>query len=316
MTGDGFKQLVGVAGEILQSTGLLQQKPPLLYHYTDHAGLLGIVSSSELWATNAKFLNDASEVKYGSQLAIPSVKGYIARATWQPWKSALETAEGWLSSSGEISSNIRPEFTDAYVVCFCQEPNLLSQWRAYSRGGGYSIGFDLNVTLSPEPEFEGRQGFKSRVCYNPTEQQSRLDKLLSQVDEKAHALETGALVPSEDQPEPFLVRVMDIVLPSWLYTVKDPSFEDEKEWRLVYLPAVTEEGYAGPKGIHFRPGVIGLLPYIKVRPEGTPPKLAITSVKCGPNVDRNLTEHAVKLLLRKHGYNGVEVSSSSIPVRM
>ena len=36
--------------------------PPALYHYTDAAGLLGIVTHGELWASNAAFLNDTTEL--------------------------------------------------------------------------------------------------------------------------------------------------------------------------------------------------------------------------------------------------------------
>jgi Protein of unknown function (DUF2971) len=31
-----------------------------------------------------------------------------------------------------------------YAVCFCEEENLLSQWRAYGQNGGYSIGFSMD----------------------------------------------------------------------------------------------------------------------------------------------------------------------------
>ena len=31
-----------------------------------------------------------------------------------------------------------------YAFCFCKHPDLLSQWRGYSAGGGYAIGFDID----------------------------------------------------------------------------------------------------------------------------------------------------------------------------
>ena len=37
-----------------------------LYHYTDAAGLIGIVTSGALWATHCDYLNDASEFKYAA----------------------------------------------------------------------------------------------------------------------------------------------------------------------------------------------------------------------------------------------------------
>src|SRR4051794_188276 len=40
-------------------------EPEILYHYTTAAGLIGIVQSQTLWATNAEFLNDAQELLCG-----------------------------------------------------------------------------------------------------------------------------------------------------------------------------------------------------------------------------------------------------------
>ena len=40
----------------------LSKAPPLtLYHYTDQAGLLGIMESRRLWATKVQYLNDFME---------------------------------------------------------------------------------------------------------------------------------------------------------------------------------------------------------------------------------------------------------------
>jgi hypothetical protein len=36
----------------------------LRYHYTDAAGLIGILTSHRLWATDIRFLNDPSEGRY------------------------------------------------------------------------------------------------------------------------------------------------------------------------------------------------------------------------------------------------------------
>lgn len=37
--------------------------PPILHHYTTQEGLLGIVESKSIWATNIYYLNDAAEYK-------------------------------------------------------------------------------------------------------------------------------------------------------------------------------------------------------------------------------------------------------------
>ena len=38
--------------------------PELLYHYTTAVGLEGILTTGDLWATNALYLNDATEITH------------------------------------------------------------------------------------------------------------------------------------------------------------------------------------------------------------------------------------------------------------
>ena len=40
---------------------LEQPIPEFLYHYTSQDGLLGIIESRSLWATNISYMNDATE---------------------------------------------------------------------------------------------------------------------------------------------------------------------------------------------------------------------------------------------------------------
>jgi len=40
----------------------------VLFHYTDTAGVLGIVGGNALWATKAVFLNDEGEIRHTAEL--------------------------------------------------------------------------------------------------------------------------------------------------------------------------------------------------------------------------------------------------------
>jgi hypothetical protein len=48
--------------------------PELVYHYTDAAGLLGIISSGTLWATDIEFLNDAQELTYARATVLDELR--------------------------------------------------------------------------------------------------------------------------------------------------------------------------------------------------------------------------------------------------
>jgi len=64
------------------------ERPPMLYHYTTAAGLIGIVGSQRLWATNARFLNDPSEIRYALRVISDTVgemeKAYLEACRAEP----------------------------------------------------------------------------------------------------------------------------------------------------------------------------------------------------------------------------------------
>ncbi len=133
------------------------QKPPdTIYHYTNSAGLQGILENKYIWATNAYYLNDVSELKYGESLAKEILNPLIFSLSPSGSNHWVKKSEREITAPLEISSKyallfeatqavIRIPKNDVYVSSFSLEKNLLSQWRAYgNHGGGYSIGFDIS----------------------------------------------------------------------------------------------------------------------------------------------------------------------------
>jgi len=110
-------------------------RPETLYHYTDVAGLMGILGTQQLWASHAGLLNDESELT----LTLGLLNEIIRR---EPELGDSNPAADTLMIN--VASNLW-YFYDAYIVCFCTEGDLLSQWRGYARPGGYSIGLDPNT---------------------------------------------------------------------------------------------------------------------------------------------------------------------------
>jgi hypothetical protein len=109
-------------------------KPSRLFHYTSQAGLLGIVTSNVLWATNALYLNDSSELDYGLSVARKRLRSMAGGTDLV--REFLRRADLLLDLPGLLPGR------NFYACCFCEDPDLLSQWRAYAdRGGGYAIDF-------------------------------------------------------------------------------------------------------------------------------------------------------------------------------
>jgi hypothetical protein len=55
--------------------------PNIVYHYTDDAGLRGIIESGTLWYTDVSYLNDPSEFKYGVSIATNVLERTTANAS-------------------------------------------------------------------------------------------------------------------------------------------------------------------------------------------------------------------------------------------
>src|SRR6185436_7146444 len=50
--------------------GLHADSPPVLYHYTSAQGLLAMVKSGHVWATESRYLNDPREFLHGAELIL------------------------------------------------------------------------------------------------------------------------------------------------------------------------------------------------------------------------------------------------------
>ena len=136
---DAQAYLRGLHDEISQETrsSLMQLRtgvPDRLYHYTTAAGLLGIVSSGRLWATDYRFLNDSAELKYGHGLLLDIIGSRKQRHLDPDVLQLLAIAER-ASHPEAIGARI-------FIACLSAAEDDLNQWRVYGPGqSAFSIGF-------------------------------------------------------------------------------------------------------------------------------------------------------------------------------
>ncbi len=141
------------------------EKHPELFHYTNHKGLVGILTSQNLRATHYRFLNDTTElqlmrVELGERL-FPFVKEQVVEVYRQASfkkKREMQKAGGAVRLARNESMRLADSFYKTafedtssgrglaipYITSFCahssdqpyeQKNGLLSQWRGYARGG-------------------------------------------------------------------------------------------------------------------------------------------------------------------------------------
>jgi len=272
---------------------VLPDPPKQLSHYTTANGLLGIVQSNSLWATNARFLNDFSELKYGADLF---------REVLEESKTAIQDT---LCSEHRLLERVSAhsmvaEIPSNFVVCLSENANQLSQWRAYGADGtGYSIGFDAN-SIRQLRWTHSRCLLLFKVCYQRDRQKELLRKLL---DKFFSRIKDEGVAELKLFSSFLLARLQD-----YLVSFKNSAFQEEGEWRLVHtIPIPTHQ-----KDLEFRVTGGLIVPYHVLKPAGSD-FLPIESIYQGPRVAPEISEEALHCLLWRSGYN--RVKDCGIPLR-
>jgi len=243
-----------------------------------------------------RFLNDFSELKYGAELfreVLVESKTDIQDKQCREYQLLDRVSD----------HSMVLEMFSCFVVCLSENGNQLSQWRNYGgAGAGYSIGFNA-CSLSHLRCTDSQHQFLFKVCYGRDRQKELLRNLvntfLSRIkDESAAELKLFSS---------FLLARLQYYLVSF----KNSAFKEQGEWRLVYtIPVPTDQ-----KNLEFRAASGLIVPYYVLKPAGKD-LLPIECVYQGPRALPEITEQALKYLLWKAGYDGVEVKDSGIPLRM
>jgi len=278
------------------------EAPPILYHYTDLNGLLGILDGRCVWATHSRFVNDASELHYGFSMLKEivdelgpsnplSVRGQFLR----------KLVKGHLYDDG----------VDCYVACFCDRDDILSQWMAYAKSGsGFAIGF---YTKFLDPSGYENSHFVRKVIYDQPTQRQCLSAVLTDYLSILDRFSEGVPPASDADIERLIQRCWrstTIDVATFLPQFKHSAFEHEKEWRICHIAGAKSEDH-----VRFRQGKYGLTPYIDIRPKDDR-KLPIASVKFGTNNDPNNLQFALEKLLKLKGHENVPVTRSDLPIRL
>lgn len=106
----------------------------LLYHYAGIETIWKILETDSFLARNVRFSNDSEEYKLGEKI----IKEYVEEKVLEP------------GLRQKIFKSIQQGVQMFYMICFCEEGDLLSQWRGYARNG-VSLGMDF---------FEEEKGLK------------------------------------------------------------------------------------------------------------------------------------------------------------
>jgi hypothetical protein len=275
-------------------------KPPQeLFHYTTHAGLIGIAESRQVWATHLRFMNDDREVDDGITL----FERAIAKAMEEGrLGSRSEPFDTWLTESGVLFA----ASVGMYAFCLSEKGDDLSQWRAYCASGGYSLGFDGPALLRRVER--NHLADLCKVVYDPRAKEAIADGVVQTAGKLWIEASTLRAEVRRSRLQALAQAIEDVVL-TCISLFKDPAFSNEAEWRMVASGELSDPG-----AVRYRPGKSSVVPYVAIPILRKGDRLLRKAV-VGPNPAPQLAHAGMGQCLNDAGFNRVDEAVSSVPYR-
>ncbi len=127
-----------------------RKRPDRIYHYTNDAGLKGILEHGTLWLTDICRLNDSSELDHGFKLGIKELERAVVgrpRECQEFSRILASVTDDHETHGAAQTEEHKIQGSAHYFVCsFSSCGDDLGQWRAYAaNGSGFALGFDAAV---------------------------------------------------------------------------------------------------------------------------------------------------------------------------
>lgn len=275
---------------------LRRQPPKTLYHYTSQSGLLGIVNAKEIWASHTQYLNDQREFRHAIEIVRDVLFNMNLVPPHQAHRDLLAEMEQGLKGIESIN---------VCVCSFSEAGDVLSQWRAYGGGSGFSIGFSGPFLRS----VADLQEFWLVPClYDEMEQRELVSSLLEEVLNENVAHRRAAQDGQRDQPPGGnLVAYLNRYAP----ILKHKSFAEEREWRIVSRPLFCSHERFG-----YRAGLSMLIPYFRIPLASDQHPLQIEEIVVGPTPHPEQAAQSINGLITRHDLRHVRVRNSETPYRI
>lgn len=277
--------------------------PEILYHYTTQGGLLGLMKSRKIWATNILFLNDSKEFNHTIQLSLEFLKG-----------DETVIGQDLYKTVDHLFSD--PQAPEVYVTSLTAMRDQLSQWRAYCPNlGGYNIGFDTGKLK----EIAKAQGVLLVPCNYDLEEQKKIIKNSINITRDTFNQKADANYNSDGKLDidSFLELAgktrlnygLQLLLIAPLF--KHPKFIEENEFRFIFYP---KKGQI--KKVNFREGASTIVPYVEIdMAMQATDTIPIKEIVIGPTPNQELSKKSVEKLLEINGIQSCNVTLSEIPYR-
>lgn len=275
---------------------MIREYPDEIFHYSSAQGLMGIIDTSSLWATDTRFLNDKTELVHGLGIC------------------AEELADRRLTGLfGDICHGIATKLDTRgyffFAASLCEADDLIPQWRGYgANGSGYAIGLDTTQLLRMHKHFS-----VLRVLYTDEHKRLAAQRMIDSFG-VAWTESEGTRQDRRSEVATAIATAMLTGLTLLAASFKPEVFAYEREWRLVQI---LHRDRVTTGEISFRDSQGLLVPYVMFRlrdPACEVDALPLKSIRTGPALQNEAKEDAVRLFLASRGLSAL-VTSSNAPLR-
>ena len=191
------------------------------------------------------------------------------------------------------------------VCSFSENGDLLSQWRAYGGGSGFSIGFPGDFLRAIA---KGHSFWLAPVLYEDHDQREFVRTLLNDV--LAENLQRGIVQNGDDNDALPIGGNLLAYLNRYAPILKHKSFSEEREWRIITRPMACVNKQFG-----YREGASMLVPYFRIGLASEQEKLTIKEIVVGPTPHPEQSCHSLQGLLVRQTMKDVTVRNSETPYR-
>lgn len=195
----------------------------VLYYYCKMDTFKSMLRTKTLWLTDLTRSNDAEEVKRAYYNLWKRIRTQLEATDID--KDVLASQFEMLDSAFEVQSSVDVPFG----CCFCSENDLVQQWREYGEDGfGVAVGFDLDAIPGLSQQYPITSADISRAI--------GYEKVI--YDSEQLEAEVSQICYAAMRRYGYHAWLMAI-LPTFKHYaafIKNPTFRDEKETRIVYYP--------------------------------------------------------------------------------
>jgi Protein of unknown function (DUF2971) len=280
--------------------------PKLIYHYTDGAGLRGILESGTLRFGDIFYMNDPSEIRHGIGTAFETLDAVATQAEDQPEHAVFARQFRKLLSSGiEVIAHY-------FVCCFSKNGDNLDQWRAYADNGrGYSLGFDGPELVNAFSKVCEPHAQTFEITYSDEQLRGMLQDLIELVvplvslPRSQHLGEKVSEYMKELQIRLALLALQASIM------FKNEAYRHEEEYRLLDM-----HQFGNVPGVKFRDKPYLLARYREFDWKAVAPG-SLKRIIAGPAAESGTGERFAQDCLRAfyRGPSKIEIEKSGIPYR-